>query len=220
MQSRVGSFGLLEEGQFPPSRITNQSNKQIQRKLFLFLLLFVGILVFIYIATTYTNRYMSVQSLVPTAQPRTPNCVQEPRIDVVDHWIRPPSTLLHEMNDTDLFWRASFVPMIEEYPFKRTPKIAFMFLTRGPLPMAPLWERFFKGNEKLYSIYVHSLPSYRPDFSPSSPFYGRQIPSQVIEMIILMMIFELILLYDFGGYNSYMCCCCCCFELRLLNGGR
>ena len=25
-------------------------------------------------------------------------------------------------------------------------KIAFMFLTRGPLPLAPLWEKFFKVN--------------------------------------------------------------------------
>ncbi|KAJ7963133.1 Core-2/I-branching beta-1,6-N-acetylglucosaminyltransferase family protein [Quillaja saponaria] len=85
------------------------------------------------------------------------------------------------MNDTELLWRASFVPRIKGYPFKRVPKIAFMFLTKGPLPMEPLWEKFFKGHEGLYSIYVHSLPSYQPDFLPSSVFYRRQIPSQVAE---------------------------------------
>ncbi|KAL0429883.1 UNVERIFIED_CONTAM: hypothetical protein Sradi_0614300 [Sesamum radiatum] len=91
------------------------------------------------------------------------------------------------MNDTELFWRASFVPKIEKYPFDRTPKIAFMFLTRGPLPLAPLWEKFLKGKEKLYSIYIHSLPSYQPEFLPSSAFYGRQIPSQVAEWGMMSM---------------------------------
>ncbi|KAH0994278.1 hypothetical protein GBA52_018142 [Prunus armeniaca] len=54
-----------------------------------------------------------------------------------------------------------------------------MFLTRGPLPLAPLWERFLKGHEGRYSIYVHSLPSFQPHFHTSSVFYGRHIPSQV-----------------------------------------
>ncbi|KMZ64599.1 Core-2/I-branching beta-1,6-N-acetylglucosaminyltransferase familyprotein [Zostera marina] len=96
-------------------------------------------------------------------------------------WVRPMSTLLHKMNDRQLFWRSSFVPGIKEYPFQRIPKIAFMFLTRGPLPLHPLWEKFFEGHRSLYSIYIHSLPSYVPDFSSSSPFYRRQIPSQVTE---------------------------------------
>ncbi|KAG2728886.1 hypothetical protein I3760_01G224500 [Carya illinoinensis] len=90
------------------------------------------------------------------------------------------------MNDTELLWRASSVPRIKTYPFKRVPKIAFMFLTKGQLPMAPLWERFFKGNEDLYSIYVHSLPSYNASFTPSV-FYRRQIPSQLAEWGIMSM---------------------------------
>ncbi|KAI3687373.1 hypothetical protein L1987_81068 [Smallanthus sonchifolius] len=56
-----------------------------------------------------------------------------------------------------------------------------MFLTKGPLPLAPLWERFFKGHESLYSVYIHSLPSYEAEFSSKSVFYGRQIPSQAAE---------------------------------------
>jgi epsin len=85
------------------------------------------------------------------------------------------------MSDEELLWRASMVPRIKKYPFERTPKIAFMFLTIGPLPLAPLWERFFKGHKGLYSIYVHPLPSYRDNFPASSVFYRRQIPSQVAE---------------------------------------
>ncbi|RLN00620.1 hypothetical protein C2845_PM06G35210 [Panicum miliaceum] len=55
-----------------------------------------------------------------------------------------------------------------------------MFLTRGPLPLAPLWEKFFAGADRaLYSVYVHATPGYRPDFPPASAFYRRQVPSQV-----------------------------------------
>ncbi|KAI3463288.1 hypothetical protein Pfo_019951 [Paulownia fortunei] len=185
MQSRVGSFGSLEEGQVPPVRIINQSNRHLPLRLVLlfFLLLGVGI-VFSYISM-YASRYVRVQSVVPVTQSRIQECVQEPKN--VESWIRPTSSLLHDMNDTELFWRASFVPKIKQYPFKRTPKIAFLFLTRGPLPMAPLWDRFFMGKEKLYSIYIHSLPSYQPDFLPSSAFYGRQIPSQVAEWGMMSM---------------------------------
>ena len=85
----------------------------------------------------------------------------------------------HSMTDEELLWRASFAPGVRRYPFRRVPKVAFMFLTRGPLPLAPLWELFFRGNEGLYSIYVHALPSYRANFTSESVFYRRQIPSKV-----------------------------------------
>lgn len=92
-----------------------------------------------------------------------------------------PEKLSHKLSDDELLWRASMVPYREdEYPFQRTVKVAFMFLTRGPLPMLPLWEKFFKGHEKYFSIYVHALPGYKLEVSKDSPFYGRQIPSQVI----------------------------------------
>ncbi|KAL6844277.1 hypothetical protein ACP4OV_025950 [Aristida adscensionis] len=83
------------------------------------------------------------------------------------------------MSDAELFWVASMVPRME-YPFERVPKVAFLFLTRGPLPLAPLWERFFQGHEGLYSVYVHALPGYAGRHRRSSPFYGRQIPSQEV----------------------------------------
>jgi hypothetical protein len=81
------------------------------------------------------------------------------------------------MTDEELLWRASFAPRVRGYPFRRVPKVAFMFLTRGPLPLAPLWERFFRGNDGRYSIYVHALPSYRANFTSDSVFYQRQIAS-------------------------------------------
>ncbi|KAK6127684.1 hypothetical protein DH2020_038600 [Rehmannia glutinosa] len=53
-----------------------------------------------------------------------------------------------------------------------------MFLAKRDLPMAPLWEMFFRGHEGLFSIYVHSQPSYNGTVPPDSVFHGRRIPSQ------------------------------------------
>ncbi|KAG8380052.1 hypothetical protein BUALT_Bualt07G0153400 [Buddleja alternifolia] len=179
MQSRVGSFGSLEEGKEPHVRITNQPNRPLPLRLLQFILLLLGVAIVFSFLSIYTSRFLKIQNVAPMIQSKFQPCVEE--VKNLESWIRPPSTLSHNMNDTELFWRASFETRINEYPFKRTPKIAFMFLTRGPLPMSPLWEKFLKGNEKLYSIYIHSLPSYKPDFPTSSVFYGRQIPSQVAE---------------------------------------
>ncbi|PRQ19703.1 putative glycosyl transferase, family 14 [Rosa chinensis] len=91
-----------------------------------------------------------------------------------------PNNLTHGMTDNELFWRASMVPAKKEYPYQRVPKVAFMFMTRGPLPLMPLWERFFQGHDKLFSVYVHVVPGYKLNASTTSPFYRRQIPSQPV----------------------------------------
>lgn len=72
------------------------------------------------------------------------------------------------------------MPKVQEYPFKRVPKVAFMFLTRGPLPFSSLWDAFFKGHEGLFSVYIHSLPDYKLNVSKNSAFYERQIPSEEV----------------------------------------
>ncbi|KAL6568233.1 hypothetical protein OROHE_003917 [Orobanche hederae] len=178
--------GASEEGKEVPIvlRTTNQPYNMPfplrSLQLFLFLL---ALVVFFSLLGFYTSRHLKVPNEVPrrVVEPRT-FLPRAPKPRDFDSWIKPPSILSHDMNDTELFWRASFRPGVRNYPFERTRKIAFMFLARGPLPLAPLWEKFFRGNDgKLYSIYIHSLPSYRPEYSNSSVFYGRQIPSQVTE---------------------------------------
>lgn len=178
MQSRLVA---MEEGKDPASvvRTTNQSRPLPLRLLQFFLLFLITGLGFS-LFSFYMTRYFGVQNLVvPLASSTFQPCYQE--ANSIESWIRPPSNLLHIMNDTELLWRASFDPQRKDYPLRRTPKIAFMFLTKGPLPFAPLWERFFKGHEGFYSIYIHSSPSYDADFPSSSVFYKRQIPSQVAE---------------------------------------
>ncbi|KAK7411992.1 hypothetical protein VNO78_03437 [Psophocarpus tetragonolobus] len=89
-----------------------------------------------------------------------------------------PQKLSHRLSDEELFWRASLMAKKQEYPFRRVPKLAFMFLTRGPLPLLPLWERFFHGHHSLFNIYIHAPPHFHLNVSHSSPFYARHIPSQ------------------------------------------
>jgi hypothetical protein len=99
-------------------------------------------------------------------------------------WARPPArSAWHNMSDEELLWAASFEPRRRRGRGRPSApgKVAFMFLTRGPLPLAPLWERFFNGTggRGLFSVYVHTTPGYRLDFPPSSPFHRRQVPSKV-----------------------------------------
>jgi hypothetical protein len=95
-----------------------------------------------------------------------------PHVDV-----STPSDVYHNMTEEELLRRAS---LSRPRPASVTPKVAFLFLTRGPMPLAPLWERYFKGHAGLYSIYLHAHPNYRPDFPPDSVFYRRNIPSKVL----------------------------------------
>ena len=176
MQSRVVP---LEEGKDPAvtNRTTNQS-KALPVRLFQILVLFLALCIAFSVISIYTIRHFGIQSVVTTVKSSFQPCYEESSSLV--QLIRPPLNLIHTMSDKELLWRASLVPRIKKYPFERFPKIAFMFLTKGPLPLAPLWERFLKGHEGLFSIYVHSLPSFHADFPPSSVFYGRQVPSQVL----------------------------------------
>ncbi|CAI0436553.1 unnamed protein product [Linum tenue] len=87
-------------------------------------------------------------------------------------------TVCHDMDDEELLRRASMVPRINVSPPRPAAKVAFMFLTRGPLPLAPLWELFFKGHEGFYSVYVHNLPNYNHTDPLDSVFHGRRIPSK------------------------------------------
>ncbi|KAK9700194.1 hypothetical protein RND81_08G222600 [Saponaria officinalis] len=100
----------------------------------------------------------------------------------------PINNLVHNMSDKELLWRASMVPQMEEYPYKNVPKVAFMFLTKGALPLAPLWELFFKGHHGFYSIYIHTHPSFNYSWPQNSVFYERRIPSEAVQWGSISMI--------------------------------
>ncbi|KAA8521304.1 hypothetical protein F0562_011950 [Nyssa sinensis] len=169
----------MEEGKDSTATSRTNQYRVLPQRLLQLLVLFLIFCTAFLVISIYMIRYFGVHSVVTATQPSFQPCIEEPTS--LEHWIRPQANLLHTMTDKELLWRASFSPRIKKYPFTRVTKIAFMFLTKGPLPLAPLWERFFKGHKGLYSIYIHSLPSYQANFSSSSVFYRRQIPSQIAE---------------------------------------
>jgi hypothetical protein len=71
----------------------------------------------------------------------------------------------------------------EAGPEVRRHAIAFCFLTRGPLPLAPVWHRFFAGAEDAaqYRIHVHAAPGFQLNASTvDSPlFHGTHINASV-----------------------------------------
>lgn len=101
----------------------------------------------------------------------------------VKDWISPKDAT-DSMEDEELFWRASMVPRIIQYPFIRKPKVAFMFLIRGRLFFSPLWEMFFRSHEGFFTIYVHTSPDFTYKPPRSSVFYQRQIRSKVYQSLI------------------------------------
>ncbi|KAG5143164.1 hypothetical protein JHK82_018859 [Glycine max] len=114
-------------------------------------------------------------SLSPHSDPILISALNNQTKVTIHSILRPTKAAMHDMTEEELLWRASMVPMIKELPYNHTPKVAFMFLTKGFVLLAPLWERFFKGNEAFYSIYVHSLPSFNDTVSQTSVFHGRRI---------------------------------------------
>ncbi|XP_028078094.1 uncharacterized protein LOC114279986 [Camellia sinensis] len=121
----------------------------------------------------------------PATQPPPPtpppSATKTSKTNIRPSEYQKPTHVTHDMSDEELLWRASMTPKIRKFPFKRVPKVAFMFLTRGPVLLAPLWELFFNGHEGFYSIYVHSDPSFNQSEPENSVFHGRRIPSKKVQ---------------------------------------
>lgn len=75
-----------------------------------------------------------------------------------------------------LYFSSNVVDISEDHSNK---KIAFLFLTRGPLPLEDIWREFFRwrGNSSLYSVYAHPHHGYK--YPPTSFFHGKEVPSNI-----------------------------------------
>ncbi|XP_021909470.1 uncharacterized protein LOC110823403 [Carica papaya] len=159
------------------------------QSVFFVLGLSLGIIISTCLRSLFSNLEPTLFSLLPPSPP-------PPSVDQPPAPLSPPQSSLsssppvpveargdqlHNMEDEELFWRASMVPQIGEFPYKRVPKVAFMFLTKGPMPLGPLWEIFFKGHQGLYSIYLHPHPSYNHSVPQDSVFYGRRVPTKEVK---------------------------------------
>jgi hypothetical protein len=87
-----------------------------------------------------------------------------------------------EDDDEELMSRAAAAPR----SVVGAPKVAFLFLAKWDLPMAPLWDKFFQGHRGLYSVYVHTDPAFNASATDQqSAFYGRHIPSKVLNREVI-----------------------------------
>ncbi|KAJ4963611.1 hypothetical protein NE237_023550 [Protea cynaroides] len=121
-----------------------------------------------------------VPPLLYIPPPVQPPVLVAPFHDGIGTKVKPKAVKM--MGDLELLQKASMLPRIQKLPYKEPPKVAFMFLTKGKLELAPLWEKFFKGHEGLYSIYVHTNPSYKGSLeSEGSVFEGRRIHSKEVK---------------------------------------
>ncbi|CAM8947561.1 unnamed protein product [Rhodiola kirilowii] len=170
------------------NKLFNSSFQSLSLISFIFLFFISGLTFGVILSHNFKNFYFNLQLTHHYSLSNSPNAAADnnftssaaERVGLRDY-LKVPE-LMHDMNDEELLWRASMMPKVAEFPFERKPKVAFMFLTKWSLPMAPLWEKFFKGHEGLYSIYVHTNPAFNGTAEPlNSVFYGRRIPSQEVE---------------------------------------
>jgi len=101
----------------------------------------------------------------------------------IDSLFQPPTPPPRALTDEELAMRVLSKDLLLDRttPSNQKPKIAFMFLTAGPLPFESLWEKFFEGHLGLYSIYVHA--SRRAELKSvwnSSLFIDHEIRSQQV----------------------------------------
>ncbi|KAI9162372.1 hypothetical protein LWI28_026647 [Acer negundo] len=159
--------------------ISKSLNKHLQlnhvyRIIFFVIGLSLGIIISLYLKNFSLTIQASLFPLPSTPTPPPPNgnytsvSLKEEKF-----------VMMHNMSDEELLKASTAVPKIEDYK-QLVPKVALMFLTKGPLPLAPLWEKFLQGHEGLYSIYVHSHPDFVETPPPNSIFIGRTIPSQPV----------------------------------------
>lgn len=85
----------------------------------------------------------------------------------------------YNLSDAELLILASHAT--KRKACKRGGRIAFLFITRGDMPLEPLWQRYFEGNRDLYSIYVHAPPGFK--FPNTSFFSGKEIPSKFVRKL-------------------------------------
>lgn len=91
-----------------------------------------------------------------------------------------PSVPSRELTDEETAARVVITeilksPLVES----KNPKVAFMFLTPGPLPFEMLWDKFFRGNDGRFTVYVHASREQANFVSPH--FIGRNIRSEKVD---------------------------------------
>lgn len=90
----------------------------------------------------------------------------------LSNWLPPAPA--REFTDDEIASRVVIRDILRKPQIEsKNPKVAFMFLTPGPLPFEKLWDMFFQGHEGKFSVYVHS--SMDQPVHSSRHFINREI---------------------------------------------
>ncbi|KAD6119666.1 hypothetical protein E3N88_10937 [Mikania micrantha] len=77
-----------------------------------------------------------------------------------------------ELTDEENAARVVITEILKSSPATpNNPKVAFMFLTPGPLPFEMLWDKFFQGHDGRFTVYVHAS---REQPAHASPYFRRR----------------------------------------------
>ncbi|KAK8295555.1 hypothetical protein V6Z11_D05G068000 [Gossypium hirsutum] len=91
-----------------------------------------------------------------------------------------PSFPPRELSDEETISQVVIKEILNTPPIQSADsKIAFLFLTPGTLPFELLWDKFFRGHEGRFSVYVHA--SREKPGHTSQYFIGRDIHSEKVD---------------------------------------
>ncbi|TYJ24758.1 hypothetical protein E1A91_A07G000900v1 [Gossypium mustelinum] len=92
---------------------------------------------------------------------------------------KPSIFTARELSDEETRSHVVFREILNTPPIQsKNPKIAFLFLTPGTLHFEPLWDKFFRGHEDRFSVYVHA--SREKPVHTSHYFIGRDIHRETV----------------------------------------
>ncbi|GAB2219106.1 hypothetical protein Droror1_Dr00006735 [Drosera rotundifolia] len=98
--------------------------------------------------------------------------------EALTDWL--PSMSTRDYTDAEMASKAVIKEILSSPPTQsEAPKIAFMFLTPGPLPFEKLWALFLQGHEGRFSIYIHA--SQEKTTYETVYFMDRHIRSDKVE---------------------------------------
>ncbi|KAG8373954.1 hypothetical protein BUALT_Bualt11G0079500 [Buddleja alternifolia] len=103
----------------------------------------------------------------------------------LQNWLPPGPA--RELTDEEIASRVVIRDILKTPPtISISPKIAFLYLTPGPLPFEKLWDKFFQGHEGRFSVYVHASKDKPVHFSRY--FVNREIRSGQVDWGYISMV--------------------------------
>ncbi|KAI4379666.1 hypothetical protein MLD38_005935 [Melastoma candidum] len=96
--------------------------------------------------------------------------------DNIPRWVLPAPA--RDLTDEEIASRVVAHDILGMPHPTKSPKISFLFMCAGSLPFEKLWDRFFRGHEGRFSVYIHT--SSEKPAHVSSYFMDREVRSTMV----------------------------------------